>query len=106
MAIDWTSFALAMLGLLFAGVVKGATGIGYSSCALPFLTAAVGLRQAIVLVVLPAMVSNIFVLYSTPHFREILRRFWLLYLATLPGTMLGIMLLVWVDQRLSTVVLG
>jgi uncharacterized protein len=106
MVVDWANLALAMLGLLFAGVVKGATGIGYASCALPFLTAAVGLKQAIVLVVLPAMVSNILVVCTTPHLRTTLQRFWVLYLATLPGTALGIFLLVWVDQRLSTMVLG
>jgi uncharacterized protein len=106
MTVDWANLALALLGLLFAGIVKGATGIGYASCALPFLTAAVGLKQAIVLVVLPAMVSNILVIFTTPHRRETLQRFWLLYLATLPGTALGIVLLVWIDQRLSTIVLG
>jgi|HubBroStandDraft_4_1064222.scaffolds.fasta_scaffold335114_1 uncharacterized membrane protein YfcA len=106
MTVDWANLALAVLGLWFAGIVKGATGIGYASCALPFLTAAVGLKQAIVLVVLPAMVSNILVIFTTPHLRETLQRFWLLYLATLPGTVLGIALLVWIDQRLSTIALG
>jgi uncharacterized membrane protein YfcA len=106
MTVDWANLALAVLGLWFAGIVKGATGIGYASCALPFLTAAVGLKQAIVLVVLPAMVSNVLVIFTTPHLRETLQRFWLLYLATLPGTVLGIALLVWIDQRLSTIALG
>ena len=106
MIVDWANVALALLGLFFAGIVKGATGIGYASCALPFLTAAVGLKQAIVLVVLPAMVSNILVIFTTPHMRETLRRFWMLYFATLPGTAIGIALLVWIDQRLSTMVLG
>ncbi len=59
---------IAGVGLFVAGVVKGASGLGYSSCALPFLTAAVGLKTAIVLVVIPAMVSNIAVTWSAGHF--------------------------------------
>jgi uncharacterized protein len=106
MTADWTHLTLALFGLIFAGLIKGATGIGYASCALPFLAVAVGLKQAIVLVVLPAMVSNILMLYTTPHFRETLRKFWILYLATLPGTALGLFFLVWADQRTSTLCLG
>jgi uncharacterized protein len=102
----WHDFTLALFGLVFAGVIKGVTGIGYSSCALPFLTAAVGLKRAIVLVVLPAMFSNILVVFTTPHLRETLHRFWGLYVATLPGTALGLFFLVWVDQRTSTLCLG
>jgi uncharacterized protein len=106
MAGDWHNLALALFGLVFAGLIKGFTGIGYSSCALPFLATAVGLKQAIVLVVLPAMVSNILVVVTTPHLRETLRRFYSLYVATLPGTALGLFFLVWVDQRMPTLCLG
>jgi hypothetical protein len=38
---------------IFAGIIKGATGIGYSSCALPFLAAALDAKTAIVLLRLP-----------------------------------------------------
>jgi uncharacterized protein len=106
MASDWHNLTLALFGLVFAGVIKGVTGIGYASCALPFLAAAVGLKQAIVLVVLPAMFSNILVVFTTPHPLETLHRFWSLYLATLPGTALGLFFLVWVDQRTATLCLG
>jgi len=100
------SFALAALGLLLAGIIKGTTGLGYSSCALPFLVASVGLKTAIVLLVIPAMLSNVFVMFNTGHFRETLRRFWLLYAATLPGIVFGIVMLVWIDQRIATRTLG
>jgi uncharacterized protein len=106
MYVDWNHLALALFGLTFAGLIKGVTGIGYASCALPFLATAVGLKQAIALVVLPAMISNILVVCTTPHLRETLRRFWPLYVATLPGTAVGLFFLVWVDQRTSTLCLG
>ena len=97
---------IAVFGLFFAGVIKGASGLGYSSCALPFLAAAMGLKPAIVLVVIPAIVSNIAIMYTTGHFRETVARFWPFYLTSLPGTWLGIVLLGWIDQRNAEIVLG
>jgi uncharacterized membrane protein YfcA len=103
--MDW-SIALSGLGFLFAGVVKGATGLGYSSCALPFLVSALGLRAAIVVLVVPAMLSNVFVMYSTGHLRETLSRFWKLYAAMPLGIALGVAALTVADQRFATRGLG
>ena len=97
---------LAILGLFFAGIVKGATGIGYSSCALPFLAAALDIKAAIVLLVVPAMASNAAVLCTTGSLAAALKRFWPLYIATLPGIFLGAALLAVVDKRIPTQILG
>ncbi|HUS95146.1 MAG TPA: sulfite exporter TauE/SafE family protein [Hyphomicrobiaceae bacterium] len=97
---------IALFGLFFAGIIKGASGLGYSSCALPFLAASVGLKSAIVLVVIPAVVSNIAVMWTAGHFKETVARFWPFYAASLPGIVVGIMLLGWIDQRIAEVVLG
>jgi uncharacterized membrane protein YfcA len=104
--IEGTNLVLAVFGLFFAGLIKGGTGLGYSSCALPFLAAAVGLKPAIVLVVLPAMISNIVVVATTGHFQESLKRFWVLYAATLPGIIAGTFFLAWIDQKVATISLG
>ncbi len=96
----------AISGLFFAGVIKGATGIGYSSCALPFLAAALDLKAAIVLLVAPAMASNVAVLFTTGSLEHALKRFWPLYLSTLPGILGGVSLLMWVDKRIPTQILG
>jgi uncharacterized protein len=106
MQSDVTSLSIATLGLLVAGVIKGATGLGYASCALPFLAMAMGLKQAISIVMLPAMASNFLIICMTPHRVETLRRFWPLYIAAIPGIMAGIYLLVWFGQRIPTISLG
>lgn len=93
-------------GLFVAGLVKGTTGLGYSTCALPFLVAAVGLKTAIVIVPIPAMAANIGLLFGAGHIRATLRRFWIFYAATIPGIFYGTMLLGWVDQKNATRVLG
>ncbi len=102
----YPDIAIAVLGLFFAGIVKGSTGLGYSSCALPFLALAVGLKAAIVLVVAPAMIANIAVMWSAGHFRETLHRFSRFYIATIPGICLGILSLSAIEQRTAAIVLG
>ena len=64
---DILSLSVATLGLLVAGIIKGATGLGYASCALPFLAMAMGLRQANSVVMLPALASNFLIICITPH---------------------------------------
>lgn len=98
--------AIAMLGLFVAGILKGATGLGYSSCALPFLVAGIGLKPAMALVIIPALATNISVAVSAGHFREIARRFAPLYAAMLPGIALGLVLLLWIDAKIAVMALG
>jgi hypothetical protein len=62
--VDWEHIVLATIGLLVAGLVKGATGLGYSTCALPFLVSAVGLKSAIVIVPIPALAANLGLLFG------------------------------------------
>ncbi len=104
--MDVNLVVVAVSGLFFAGIIKGATGIGYSSCALPFLVASLGLKEAIVLVVAPAVASNVAVLFTTGSLDRSFRKFWPLYLATLPGILCGVFLLTWADKRIPTQVLG
>lgn len=104
--MDWSLIGLAGAGLFLAGVVKGATGLGYSSCALPFLVSAIGLKPAMVLVLAPAMATNIAVAATAGHFAEILRRFAVLYFAMFPGIAIGIALLLHVDQSAAVLALG
>ncbi len=104
--MDISLVVVAVSGLFFAGVLKGATGIGYSSCALPFLVASLGLKDAIVLVVAPAMASNVAVLFTTGRLGCSLKRFWPFYLATLPGICVGVLLLASADKRIATQMLG
>jgi len=104
--VDASQAVLAALGLLIAGLVKGATGLGYATCALPFLVAAIGLKAAIVIVPIPAMAANIGLILGVGHGPEVVRRFWKLYAATVPGIFGGTLLLGAVDAQSATQVLG
>jgi len=104
--VDWGQLVLAAIGLLVAGLIKGTTGLGYSTCALPFLVSAVGLRSAIVIVPIPALAANLGLLFGAGNVKETFTRFWIFYAATVPGILCGTLLLTWVDQKLATKVLG
>jgi uncharacterized protein len=104
--MDFATIAFVIAGLLLAGLIKGTTGIGYSSCALPFLVAALGLKPAVSLLVVPAIATNFMVVVSTPHLQSTAKHFWPLYLATVPGIAAGVYLLTSIDQLLATRILG
>ncbi len=106
---DWTApetLAATAAAFLAAAFVKGATGLGFSTCALPLLALSIGMREALPLVLAPSIASNLLVMRGAGHFRETVRRFWPLCLAALPGITLGVMLLVWIDPRAAGAVLG
>jgi len=94
----------AVLG--FAALVKGTTGLGFSTTALPLLVLAVGLEQALALVLLPSLTSNVLVMRSAGRFRETLVRFWPMFAATAPGVIAGLWVLGFADPRFLVIVLG
>ena len=101
--MDWSIVAIAGSGLFLAGVIKGATGLGYASCALPFLVISIGLKPAMALVLIPAMATNISVALTAGHLSDIVRRFAPLYAAMVPGIALGLAILVWLGSASTPV---
>ena len=100
------AMATAGFGLLIAGVIKGTTGLGYASCALPFLVVVFGLKPAMSIIILPVLATNFSLAFATGHIRETVTRFRWLYLTMLPGIVVGIYLLERVDQSVSVGILG
>ncbi len=104
--MDATELAVVGAAFLFAAFVKGTTGLGFSTTCLPFLVLAVGLKPALPLLIIPSLSSNLLVMIDAGHFRATVRRFWPLYVASLPGIALGLAILSWVDPRGAAAVLG
>ena len=96
----------AAAGLAIAGLVKGVTGIGYATCAMPLLAMSVGLETAMALVVVPAIASNAALLATGGALATTARRFAPFYLAILPGIACGVPLLAAIDPRIATKALG
>ena len=104
--IDWQSLGVISVGLLSAGVVKGATGIGFATCALPILSHFVGLKPAMALILAPTFATNFSVAISSGSVKASLVKFAPLYLAMLPGIAVGIALLAWISSSFATMILG
>ena len=104
--MDLSTVGIAIAGLFLAGIIKGGTGLGFSSFALPFLVPAVGLPTAMTLVIAPALATNIGVALAAGHIRETSRQFWMFYVATMPGIAIGMSLLLAVDRSLAVNLLG
>jgi len=75
---------------LFAAIAKGVTGLGFSTTCLPILALLIGLKDALPLVLIPSIFSNIVVMRQAGRFGETLKRFWPMFLCLLPGLALGL----------------
>ncbi len=91
---------------LFAALAKGITGLGFSTTALPILALLVGLKEALPLVIIPSICSNLVVIRQAGRFRETVQRSWPMLLALLPGLFLGLWTLSMIDGVLAGAVLG
>ena len=91
---------------LVAGFVKGTTGLGFSTTALPFLVLVFGLEASLPLVIAPSVTSNLIVMRSAGHVREMLARFWPLCAGAGPGLLIGLTLLTTLSPTHATTGLG
>jgi len=64
-----------------AAFIKGLTGLGFVSSCIPVIAIFMKLEEAIPLVVLPSISSNVIMIYQTGRLRQSVRRFWLLYIS-------------------------
>jgi uncharacterized membrane protein YfcA len=90
----------------FAATAKGVTGIGFTTTCLPILALLFGLKEALPLVIIPSVLSNLLVMRQASHFKETLARFWPLLLALLPGLALGLWMLSQIEGELASGILG
>lgn len=65
---------------LLAGFIKGVTGLGLPTVSLAMLTALLGFQQALVLMLAPALITNIWQAFAGRALRSILHRHWPLFL--------------------------
>lgn len=76
---------------LLAGFVKGVIGMGLPLVSVGLLTAFIGLQPAIALLVVPALLTNIWQGFWGKNTAILFRRFWTLFIPTMlfawPGTM-------------------
>jgi uncharacterized protein len=74
---------------LLAGFVKGVVGLGLPTVSMGLLAVTMAPSQALAIVIVPAVVTNIWQTFVGPYLRDILRRLWPLLLGTALGVWLN-----------------
>jgi uncharacterized membrane protein YfcA len=106
MEVDNIDYLFILVAYIVAGVIKGLTGIGFSTSCLPIMALRLDLKIAIPLVIVPSIVSNVVIMLQAGHFIEVVRRFWVLYASTIPGLLIGLSILVSINVDLAKIFLG
>lgn len=96
----------AALAFLLAGFIKGVVGFGFPVVALIVLTLAIGLFDALAIIVVPTIVTNIWQAFSGPHLKAIFARMWIYLAFAMGGILLASLYLSRVDVNLLTGLLG
>ncbi len=98
--------AIAAVAFTLAGFVKGVVGFGFPVITLIILTLTIGLLDALAIIVIPTIVTNIWQGLSGPYFKDITRRMWLYFLVAMTMIWLTSAYLTKIDIRWPTAILG
>ncbi len=91
---------------VLAGLVKGVVGLGLPTVALALLTATIGLKEAMALMLMPSLITNIWQAAVGGALRALLRRFWPLLLSICLGIWLGVRVLATANTAHLSAMLG
>ncbi len=97
---------VVLLIFLLAGTVKGVIGLGLPTVSLAALTVVVELPAAVALMVIPSAMTNIWQALDGGHFAELMRRFWLMLLASAVGVWFSYGFLLVANPKAMTALLG
>lgn len=102
MAIDYQSVLFVFLALALGGILKGATGAGTPVVAVPVLTMIYGVKFAIVVMLMPNLLTNIGQAWAFRGAQPSRILVWGFALAGCVGVLIGTAMLVTVSQALLT----
>src|SRR3954449_8973076 len=97
---------LIAAAFLLAGFVKGVTGLGLPTVSMGLLAVTMQPSRALAIVIVPAIVTNIWQTFVGPYLRDIIRRLWPLMAGTVIGIWLNSGMLTGPYARYGTIVLG
>jgi len=91
---------------LLAGLVKGVIGLGLPPVSMGLLAVAMPPSHALAIVIVPAILTNIWQTFAGPHLRDIMRRLWPLMLGLAIGTRLNAGMMTGPYARYAPIFLG
>lgn len=102
-ALTLTAFAAI---LLLGGLAKGMLGVGLPMITVPLLSTFILVPEAVALMYVPVLVTNIWQAFQGGYFRTALGRFWPMLIFIVGGTWLGARMLVTIDPVVLAAILG
>jgi uncharacterized protein len=104
--VDYTPLNIVFIALAFivAGMVKGVIGLGLPTIAIGLLTLRIGTAEAVAMLAMPTVITNLWQLLTGPRFFHLLRRFKVLLATGFVGIFIGVRLLV--DGGMAGFLLG
>ena len=106
MALSSPDIAILIAVFMLAGLVKGATGLGLPTIAMGLLGAWFPPATAAAILILPALLTNVWQMASGPDLVAIVRRHFMMYLFAVLGTLLAIRIITNANTRVATALLG
>ena len=91
---------------LLAGFVKGFVGFGMPTISMGLLALVMSPAQAAALLVVPAIITNLWQGLAGPYLRQILKRLWPMFIGILVGTWSGAGLMTGTKPWVATLLLG
>jgi uncharacterized membrane protein YfcA len=91
---------------LLAGFVKGVIGLGLPTVSMGLLAVSMPPSRALAIVIVPAIVTNVWQTFVGPYLADIIRRLWPLMVGTALGIWLNADMLTGPYARYGTIILG
>ncbi|MBM3597006.1 MAG: sulfite exporter TauE/SafE family protein [Alphaproteobacteria bacterium] len=104
--LDDSTLIAVGIAFLAGGLVKGVVGMGLPTVSIAVMGTVLGLHEALPLMIVPSLVTNIWQALIGGRFVALLRRFWLLLALSAAGAWLGVGILVGADARIMNACLG
>jgi len=106
MNLDLFELAIVVAVFVLAGVVKGVIGLGLPTIAMGLLGALMAPNQAAAILVVPALLTNVWQMWDGPALKILLRRLWPMLVCALLGTLPAAGILTKANVRLTTALIG
>lgn len=103
---DLTSLSIILLGLALGSFVKGLTGMGLPLVAVPFMAGFLGAEHAIVVMQIPGLVSNAWLVWSQRHTAKEVSLRWDMVIPSLAAVIIGVWFLDIAEDRIAILLLA
>src|SRR5262244_1142701 len=106
MNLDLFELAVVAAAFVLAGVVKGVIGVGLPTIAMGVLGALMPPDQAAAILIVPALLTNVWQMWDGAALQILLRRLWPMLVCALLGTLPAAGILTRANVRVTTALLG